>query len=149
MASGLIAAAALAGCSQAPGEATVSSSASALDCALTQTAMDDYSVALADLATSVEAGDAMSAIAAADAMSYALDQLESSLPGIPAAGQGFLAASRAVAVQVKQSAADSPQMTGLLAELTNAFSDPAFAEGGSAVDQYAAQMCPSASPSSS
>ena len=111
--------------------------------------MDDYSVALSDLATSIEAGDAMSAVAAADAMSYSLDQLESALPGIPEAGQGFLAASRAVAIQVKQSAADSPQMTGLLGELTSAFSDPAFAEGGAAIDEYADQVCPSMSPAPS
>lgn len=143
---GALAALALAGCSSSGG-ASPASSALVLDCTLAQTAMDDYSVALTDLATSLEAGDAMSAIAAADAMSYSLDQLESSLPGIPAAGQGFLAASRAVAVQVKQSAADSPQMTGLLAELTAAFSDPAFAEGGAAIDEYADQMCPRASPS--
>ena len=114
---------------------------------MARTAMDDYSVALTDLATSLEAGDAMSAVAAADAMSYSLDQIEGALPGIPAPGQGFLVASRAVALQVKQSAADSPAMTGLLGELTSAFSDPAFAEGGDAIDAYADQVCPE--PSSS
>lgn len=145
---------ALAGCSSSGGSgategATSPSNAPTVDCALAQTAMDDYSVALTDLATSLEAGDAMSAIAAADAMSYALDQLESALPDVPAAGQGFLAASRAVALRVKQSAADSPQMPGLLAELTSSFSDPAFAEGGVAIDEYAGQVCPSASPAPS
>ena len=132
----------MSGCSASPGDATVSSS---VDCALAQTARDDYSVALADLATSLEAGDAMSAVAAADAMSYALDQLESSLPGIPDAGQDFLSASRAVAVQVKQSAADSPPLAGLLAELTSAFADPVFAEGGAAIDEYADGVCPAPS----
>lgn len=109
--------------------------------------MDDYSVALSDLATSLEAGDAMSAVAAADAMSYALDQLEGALPGIPAPGQGFLEASRAVALKVKQSAADSPEMSGLLGELTADFSDPAFAQGGDAIDAYADQACPEPSAS--
>lgn len=116
-----------------------------LDCVRAQVAMDDYSAALNDLAASLEAGDAMSAIGAADAMSFSLDQLEGSLPGIPAAGQEFLAASRGVALRVKQSAADSPQLTGLLGELTSAFADPAFAEGGGAIDEYADRMCPSAS----
>lgn len=138
---------AIAGCSS-PEDATSSASPSpTIDCALTRTAMDDYSVALADLATSLEAGDAMSAVAAADAISYSLDQLEGALPGIPAAGQGFLGASRAVALQVKQSAANSPEMTGLLGELTTAFSDPAFAEGGDAIDAYADQVCPEPSGS--
>ncbi len=142
----MLASIALVGCSQSSGEASPSP---AIDCALAQTAMDDYSVALSDLATSLEAGDSMSAVAAADAMSYALDQLETSLPGIPEAGQGFLSASRAVALKVKQSAADSPQMTGLLGELTGAFADPAFADGGAAIDEYADRVCPKASSSPS
>lgn len=112
-------------------------------------AMDDYSVALRSLAESIESGDAMSAIGAADAMSFALDQLEGALPGIPPGGDAFLDASRAVALQVKQSAADSPGMEGLLGELTQSFADPAFAEGGEAIDSYADQVCPEASPSSS
>jgi hypothetical protein len=111
--------------------------------------MDDYSVALTDLATSLEASDAMSAIAAADAMSYSLDQLEAALPDIPQAGEAFLSASRGVSLQVKQSAADSPEMTGLLGELTAVFGDPAFAEGGAAIDEYVVQVCPQASPSAS
>ena len=119
------------------------------DCAMVRMAMDDYSVALTDLAASLEAGDAMSAVGAADAMTFALDQLEAALPGIPAPGQGFLASSRAVAMQVKQSAAESPAMTGLLGELTTTFSDPAFAEGGDAIDAYADQVCPEPSPSES
>jgi hypothetical protein len=139
-----------AGCSASGGDAaSTSAPAPALDCAAAQFAMDDYSVALADLATSLEAGDAMSAVAAADAMSYSLDQLEVSLPGIPQEGQAFLTASRAVALQVKQSAADSPEMTGLLGELTAAFGDPAFAEGGAAIDAFVDQVCPGASPSAS
>lgn len=107
--------------------------------------MGDYSIALTDLATSLEAGDAMSAVAAADAMSYALDQLEQALPGIPAGGDAFLGASRAVALKVKQSAADSADMAGLVGELTQAFSDPAFAEGGDAIDAYADEICPESS----
>ena len=86
--------------------------------------MDDYSVALRSLAESLESGDSMSAIGAADAMSFALDQLEGALPGIPPGGDAFLDASRAVALQVKQSAADSPGMEGLLGELTQSFADP-------------------------
>jgi hypothetical protein len=117
----------------------------AVDCTAAQAAMEDYSVALGDLATSLEVGDAMSAVAGADAMSYALDQLEASLPGIPPAGQDFLTASRDVVLRVKQSAADSPQMPGLLGELTAAFADPAFAECGAAIDGYVAQVCPSES----
>lgn len=150
--SGVLAAAAivtLAGCGEAAGEAAPSSSVPILDCALALTAMDDYSIALGDLATSIQAGDAMSAVAAADAMSYSLDQLESALPEVPAGGQEFLAASRAVALQVKQTAADSPQLTGLLADLTAAFADPAFAEGGGAIDEYVVQLCPAASPAPS
>lgn len=112
-------------------------------------AMDDYSVALRSLAESLESGDAMSAIGAADAMTFALDQLEGSLPGIPPAGDAFLDASRAVALQVKQSVADSPEMSGLVGELTQSFADPAFAEGGEAIDAYADQVCPEASPSAS
>ncbi|MFZ8909897.1 MAG: hypothetical protein ACO20A_04475 [Candidatus Nanopelagicales bacterium] len=146
-ASAVVATAALTGCSQTAAEEPPSSSQPVLDCVLALTAMDDYSIALGDLATSIQAGDAMSAVAAADAMSYSLDQLESALPGIPAAGQDFLAASREVTLQVKQSAADSPQLTGLLAELTTAFADPAFADGGGAIDEYVVQMCPGASPS--
>jgi len=80
-------------------------------------------------------------------VSWHAGRAPAALPGIPAAGQGFLGASRAVALQVKQSAADSPQMTGLLGELTTAFSDPAFADGGDAIDAYADQVCPE--PSSS
>ena len=112
-------------------------------------AMDDYSVALRSLAESLEAGDAMSAIGAADAMSFALDQLEAALPSIPPDGDAFLDASRAVSLQVKQSAADSPGMEGLLGELTQSFADPAFAEGGEAIDAYADEVCPEATPSSS
>jgi hypothetical protein len=144
-ASALVAAVVLAGCSSSA-EPTAESSSTGPDCVLAVTAMDDYSIALADLATSIQAGDAMSAVAAADAMSYSLDQLESALPGMPAAGQDFLAASRAVALQVKQSAADSPQLTGLLDELTTAFADPTFAEGGGAIDEYVVQVCPGSSP---
>lgn len=143
--SALVAAVVLAGCSSSA-EPTAESSTGP-DCVLAVTAMDDYSIALADLATSIQAGDAMSAVAAADAMSYSLDQLESALPGMPVAGQDFLAASRAVALQVKQSAADSPQLTGLLDELTTAFADPTFAEGGGAIDEYVVQVCPGSSPS--
>ena len=140
----------LSACSQSSDGASSSSPAApVLDCAAAQLAMDDYSVALSDLATSLEAGDAMSAVAAADAMSYALDQLEAALPDIPPAGEAFLSASRGVALQVKQSAADSPEMTGLLGELTAVFGDPAFAEGGSAIDEYVVQVCPQASPSAS
>ena len=138
----------LAGCSSSSSpDSSADQGEAAVDCTAAQAAMDDYSVALGDLATSLEAGDSMSAIAAADAMSYALDQLESSLPGIPAAGQEFLTSSRSVVLRVKQSAADSPQMPGLLGELTAAFADPAFAEGGAAIDGYVAQVCPSESPS--
>jgi hypothetical protein len=115
-----------------------------IDCASAATAMDDYSTSLADLATSLEAGDSMSAVAAADGMSYALDQLETALPAMPEAGDAFLDASRGVALQVKQSVADSPSMTGLLAQLTQSFSDPAFAQGGDAIDTYVAQECPQA-----
>ena len=140
----------LAGCSQSSGGASSSSPAApVLDCAAAQLAMDDYSVALTDLATSLEASDAMSAVAAADAMSYSLDQLEAALPDIPEAGEPFLAASRSVALKVKQSAADSPEMTGLLGELTAVFGDPAFAQGGEAIDAYVDQVCPQASPSAS
>lgn len=139
----------IAGCSQGSTEQAASSGAPVLDCALAQTAMDDYSIALRDLATSIEAGDAMSAVAAADAMSYALDQLEASLPEMPASGDAFLDASRAVALQVKESAAQSPEMTGLLGELTTAFADPAFADGGEAIDTYVSEVCPEASPSGS
>ena len=117
------------------------------DCGLARVAMDDYSTALTDLATSLEAGDAMSAVAAADAMSYALDQLETALPELPATGEAFLGASRSVALQVKQAAADSPDMPGLVGELTQAFADPAFAEGGDAIDAYVDQECPGTSDS--
>jgi len=143
-----VVAVALAGCST-PVESTSVSAAPTVDCTLARTAMDDYSVALTDLATSLEAGDSMSAVAAADAMSYALDQLEGALPGIPAPGRGFLDASRAVALKVKQSAADSPAMSGLLGELTRSFEDPAFAEGGEAIDAYADEVCPEPSVSPS
>ena len=146
----IVAALLLAGCSQtSDGASSSSPAAPVLDCAAAQLAMDDYSVALSDLATSLEAGDAMSAVAAADAMSYSLDQLEAALPDIPQAGEAFLSASRGVAVKVKQSAADSPEMTGLLGELTAVFGDPAFAEGGAAIDEYVVQVCPQASPSAS
>lgn len=136
---------ALAACGASPD--AVPASSSGPDCALARTAMDDYSVALEDLATSMEAGDAMSAVAAADGMSYALDQLEQALPGMPAEGATFVAASRAVAVKVKQAAADSPAMPGLLADLTSDFADPAFEQGGAAIDAYVDQACPPASPS--
>lgn len=140
----------IAGCSQGTSEQAASSSAApALDCTGARTAMDDYSTALGNLATSIEAGDAMSAVAAADAMSYALDQLEASLPELPASGDAFLGASRAVALQVKESAAQSPEMSGLLGQLTSAFADPAFADGGEAIDTYVAQECPEPGPSSS
>lgn len=112
------------------------------DCGLARVAMDDYSTALTDLATSLEAGDAMSAVAAADGMSYALDQLETALPELPATGDAFLGASRQVALQVKQAVADSPDMPGLVGELTQAFADPAFAEGGDAIDAYVDGVCP-------
>lgn len=112
-------------------------------------AMDDYSVALKSLAESLQSGDAMSAVGAADAMSFALDQLEGALPGIPPGGDAFLDASRAVALQVKQSAAESPAMEGLLGEVTQSFADPAFAEGGDAIDAHADEVCPEASPSAS
>ena len=140
---------ALAGCSTPVESNPSTSSGPTIDCTLARTAMDDYSVALSDLATSLEAGDAMSAVAAADAMSYSLDQLEGALPGIPSPGRAFLDASRAVALKVKQSAADSPAMSGLLGELTADFSDPAFAEGGDAIDAYADQACPEPSGTSS
>ena len=143
----VVAAFALAGCST-PVESSYAPAGPIIDCTLARTAMDDYSVALGDLATSLEAGDAMSAVAAADAMSYALDQLEGALPGIPAPGQGFLDASRAVALRVKQSAADSPEMSGLLGQLTADFADPAFAQGGDAIDAYADQTCPEPSGTS-
>lgn len=87
----------------------------------------------------------MSAIGAADTMSFALDQLESALPGMPAAGDSFLDASRAVAVQVKQAAAESPAMDGLIGELAQSFADPAFAGGGDAIDAYVDEVCPEAS----
>jgi hypothetical protein len=141
---------ALAGCGQSGGDAASSSASTpVLDCAAAQLAMDDYSVALTDLATSIEAGDAMSAVAAADAISYSLDQLEASLPELPQAGEPFLTASRGVALKVKELAAQSPEMTGLLGELTSAFGDPAFAQGGEAIDAYVDQVCPQASPSAS
>lgn len=146
-ASALAATVVITGCSQTTAEAPPTSSGPVLDCVLALTAMDDYSIALGDLATSIQASDAMSAVAAADAMSYSLDQLESALPGMPAAGQDFVAASREVTLQVKQSAADSPRLTGLLADLTTAFADPAFADGGGAIDEYVVQVCPDASPS--
>ena len=111
--------------------------------------MQDYSTSLTNLASSLQAGDAMSAVAAADGMSYALDQLQRALPGMPAAGDDFLDASRAVALQVKQSVADSPAMDGLVAELTQSFADPAFANGGDAIDDYTDEVCPQASPSAS
>ncbi|MFM1966227.1 MAG: hypothetical protein RL134_1952 [Actinomycetota bacterium] len=142
---------AITGCSQGASDATApsssapSASAPVLDCAAARLAMDDYSVALTDLATSIEAGDAMSAVAAADAISYSLDQLQASLPEMPAEGDAFVTASRAVALKVKESAAASPQMTGLLAELTSAFADPAFAQSGEAIDAYVGQACPEAS----
>ena len=136
---------ALAGCST-PVESSPSASPSpSLNCAVARMAMDDYSVALRSLAESLESGDAMTAIGAADAMSFALDQLEEALPGIPPGGDAFLDASRAVALQVKQSAAESPGMEGLLGELTQSFADPAFAEGGEAIDAYADEVCPEAS----
>jgi len=136
----------LGACGTSAGDTTSSSAPEpTLDCVRVQVAMDDYATALADLAASLQAGDAMSAIGAADAMSFSLDQLEGSLPGIPAAGQNFLDASRAVALRVKQSAAESPQLTGLLGDLTAAFADPAFAEGGEAMDEYAKRACPNAS----
>lgn len=142
----------IAGCSQGSTEQAASPSsapAPTLDCPGARTAMDDYSTALSDLATSIEAGDAMSAVAAADAMSYALDQLEASLPDLPASGDSFLSASRAVALTVKESAAQSPEMTGLLGQLTEAFADPAFADGGEAIDVYVDDVCPEASPPAS
>ena len=137
----------LSACGQAGGADADATSAPTLDCTLARTAMDDYSIALTDLATSLEAGDPMSAVAAADAISYALDQLESALPSIPAEGQAFLAGSREVALSVKQSVAESPQMTGLLGELTSAFADPAFAAGGEAIDGYVNQQGPAPSES--
>jgi hypothetical protein len=137
---------ALVGCGSS-GEAAPPSTAPAVDCAKTRTAMEGYSEALAELAASLGAGDAMSAVAAADAISFSMFELEAALPGMPAEGQAFLASSREVAVQVKESVAQSPQMTGLLAELTTAFADPAFAEGGEAIDAYADEVCPEASPS--
>lgn len=145
VASAVVATVMLSGCSSSE-EPIAAESSAGPDCVLALTAMDDYSVALGALATSVQSGDAMSAVAAANAMSYSLDQLESALPDIPAAGQDFLAASREVTLQVKQSAADSPQLTGLLADLTTAFADPAFADGGGAIDEYVVQVCPSPSP---
>lgn len=112
-------------------------------------AMDDYSVALQSLAESLQSGDAMSAIGAADAMSFALDQLEGALPGIPPAGDAFFDATRAVTLKVKASAAESSEMTGLVGELTQSFADPAFAEGGEAIDAYADEVCPEPNSSES
>ena len=144
-----MAVAALAGCST-PVESSPSASPSpTLNCAVARMAMDDYSVALRSLAESLQSGDAMTAVGAADAMSFALDQLEGALPGIPPGGDAFLDASRAVALQVKQSAADSPGMEGLLGELTQSFADPAFADGGEAIDAYADEVCPEPSPTAS
>lgn len=137
----------LSACGQAGSTVADTSSAPVLDCGLARMAMDDYSIALRELAVSLQAGDAMSAIGAADTMSFALDQLEVALPGIPASGGAFLDASRGVALQVKQSAAESPAMEGLLDELTESFADPAFAEGGDAIEAYADQVCPAASES--
>ena len=139
----------LAGCSSSVESSPSASPSPTLNCAVARMAMDDYSVALRSLAESLESGDAMSAIGAADAMSFALDQLQGALPGIPPGGDAFLDASRAVAVKVKQSAADSPGMEGLLGELTQSFADPAFAQGGEAIDAYADEVCPEASPSAS
>lgn len=144
-----VAVVALAGCSSSVESSPPASPSPTLNCAVARMAMDDYSVALRSLAESIESGDTMSAIGAADAMSFALDQLEGALPGIPSGGDAFLDASRAVALQVKQSAADSPGMEGLLGELTQSFADPAFAEGGDAIDAYADEVCPEASPSAS
>ena len=140
---------ALAGCSSSTESAPPASPSPTLNCAVARMAMDDYSVALRSLAESLESGDSMSAIGAADAMSFALDQLEGALPGIPPGGDAFLDASRAVALQVKQSAADSPGMEGLLGELTQSFADPAFADGGEAIDAYADEVCPEPSPTAS
>lgn len=137
------------GCTSTQQSTDASTPTPSVDCTLARTAMDDYSIALTDLATSLEAGDAMSAVAAADAMSYALDQLETALPGIPPGGDAFLEASRAVALKVKTSAAASSEMTGLVGELTQSFADPAFAEGGDTIDAYADEVCPEASPSAS
>jgi hypothetical protein len=109
--------------------------------------MEDYSVALVDLAMSLEAGDAMSAVAAADALSYAMDQLEQSLPGMPTEGKTFIEASRGIARDVKQSVADSPQMSGLLEQLTESFGKPAFVVGGDAIDDFSDEQCPEVGPS--
>ena len=144
-----MAVAALAGCSSSVESSPPASPSPTLNCAVARMAMDDYSVALRSLAESLESGDAMSAIGAADAMSFALDQLEGALPGIPPGGDAFLDASRAVALEVKQSAADSPGMEGLLGELTQSFADPAFADGGEAIDAYADEVCPEPSPTAS
>ena len=147
---GVVAILALAGCSQGASETAISTSAApVLDCPGARAAMDDYSTALRYLATSIEAGDAMSAVGASDTMTFALDQLEASLPELPESGDSFLDASRAVALQVKESVAQSPEMTGLLGELTSAFADPAFADGGGAIDAYVDDVCPEASPSAS
>ena len=144
-----VAVVALAGCSSSVESSPPASPSPTLNCAVARMAMDDYSVALRSLAESLESGDSMSAIGAADAMSFALDQLEGALPGIPPGGDAFLDASRAVALQVKQSAADSPGMEGLLGELTQSFADPAFADGGEAIDAYADEVCPEPSPTAS
>lgn len=112
-----------------------------IDCAAAGAAMADYSSALSDLAVSIESGDALSAVGAADSMSFALDRLEGALPEIPAAGDTFLDASRAVTREVKQSAAQSPSMDGLLATLSDTFATPGFAEGGEAIDAYVTQAC--------
>ena len=144
-----MAVAALAGCSSSVESSPPASPSPTLNCAVARMAMDDYSVALRSLAESLQSGDAMSAVGAADAMSFALDQLEGALPGIPPGGDAFLDASRAVALEVKQSAADSPGMEGLLGELTQSFADPAFADGGEAIDAYADEVCPEPSPTAS
>ena len=143
-----------AGCSGAdatPASPTTSAASPVvtLECGLVLTAMGDYGTAVVDLARSVQANDAMSAVAAADGMLYAIDQLAPVINAAGVAAQGFGTRAQAVAVLVKTAAAEGTSMQEALPAITEAFNDPAFDSGGQALQDYVDRGCPTPAPSAS
>ncbi len=126
--------------------ATPSSAGGAVECPTALNAMADYGTAIGDLARSVEANDAMAAVAASDAMLYAIDQLMPVINEVGEPARAFAAEAWAVATLVKGAVANGTTMRELLPQLTEAFRDPAFATGGSAIESYVDQRCGSAAP---
>ena len=120
-----------------------------VDCSLALTAMGDYGTAVVDLAKSVQANDSMSAVAAADAMVYAIDQLTPVINAAGTSAQEFAARARSVAFFVKSAAADGTTMQEALPEITEAFNDPAFDDGGEALQDYVDRGCAIPAPSAS